>query len=788
MVFHPATPVEDTDEDDGDVQVRLSKADSGSVSLDQVMGFTGSTQESQVGMDGELPWRYNMVTLLNWNEKSNALRQNVDAYATNIDGHGIAYEPEVDLEADDTEDRIRAIIQLEQQEVSGAVSVPDPTPAEIETRKKLLADEQRKELLVLDEFVEYSCSGISLVDLRRRKCQDVEVTGNGYWEIRRDAKNRPARFKYLEVHSMWLMPQDTYETPHKEFRLTATKKLEEVETSTQFRRYLQRWGQAKVYYKQYGDPRTISSKTGRIYQDNAAFAKAEPGDPDNGIPPPSPATEVMHFKIHSPLTPYGVPRWIGNITSVLGSRSAEEVNYAYFENKSVPPLALLVSGGTLSDKTVAAIEKHIENNIRGKSNYHKMLIIEAVGKTGSPLENAGTIKVELQPLTEAQNSDALFQTYDERNIDKVGMSFRVPRMLRGDTRDFNRSCYSEDTETLTENGWKLWHQIVPSEKIAAFDRWNKAVVFVEPAKRLVYAVVDEPMVEISNAHTNCLVTHDHTMLVSREADVWGSVPSQSLRSPSAPFQVFSAESGQAHIIGEPHVVEVMPAQVTESVYTGKVYCFSVPGYGFFVTRRNGKVAFQGNTSQAALDFAERQVFAPERATFDYWLNRYILPALGIKHWRIRSNGPTQRDPESLSKMIHDLQDVFSINTLMELAQPAFGRNFSRIDAEWADKPLKLVLAELQAQSSAQPGDPNAPGGGANLQKPTGAAQDSNPDNQLSGAEPLNVRGVSSDNKTRQKPGAAGGSQPRGPHGHFGISGTPKAPRKRQARVHNNANK
>lgn len=42
-------------------------------------------------------------------------------------------------------------------------------------------------------------------------------------------------------------------------------------------------------------------------------------------------------------------------------------------------------------------------------------------------------------MTDAQQQDALFQKYDERNIDKVGMAFRMPQLMRGDSREFNRS-------------------------------------------------------------------------------------------------------------------------------------------------------------------------------------------------------------------------------------------------------------------------------------------------------------------------------------------------------------
>jgi capsid portal protein len=116
----------------------------------------------------------------------------------------------------------------------------------------------------------------------------------------------------------------------------------------------------------------------------------------------------------------------------------EEVNYLYFENKSVPPLALLVSGGRLSEASVPRIERFIEENIKGKNNFHKILILEAEG-SGTTGGDQTRAKVELKPLTDAQQQDALFQLYDERNIDKVGAAFRMPRLLRGESKDFNKS-------------------------------------------------------------------------------------------------------------------------------------------------------------------------------------------------------------------------------------------------------------------------------------------------------------------------------------------------------------
>jgi PBSX family phage portal protein len=196
------------------------------------------------------------------------------------------------------------------------------------------------------------------------------------------------------------------------------------------RRFVQRQGLKAVFFKTFGDTRVVGRATGNIYPDADTQRPQHPGD--------APASEMVHFAIHSPRSPYGVPRWIGSLLSVLGSRQMEEVNYLYFTNKSVPPLALLVSGGRLSENSIPRVERFIEENLKGKDNFHKILILEAEG-AGGTAENSTKTKIELKPLTDAQQQDALFQLYDERNIDKVGASFRLPRILRGESKDFNRA-------------------------------------------------------------------------------------------------------------------------------------------------------------------------------------------------------------------------------------------------------------------------------------------------------------------------------------------------------------
>ena len=385
---------------------------------------------------------YDPETLCLLLENSNSLRQNIDAYVTNIDAFGHRFEPVIDLDADDANQRIANAIYIERlklkedprrrDEPAVRALEPTPTPEEVAARKREVAELMRMERSRLENFFEYCCVDSSFVTLRRRTRLDIELLGNGYWEVLRNGANEIVQFVYVPGFTVRLLPldPDLVEIDHKVKISDLT--LDTVKVRSRFRRYVQVFEVETVFFKEFGDPRIMSRKSGRIYAAVEDLAAADPND--------APATEILHFRVHNPRSAYGVPRWIGNLLAVLGSRQAEEVNFLYFENKSVPPLALLVSGGRLSAQSIPRIEDFIENHIRGKRNFHKILILEAEASGGgSGIEHTGRMKIELRPLTGAQHQDALFQSYDERNIDKVGSAFRLPRLLRGESKDFNRA-------------------------------------------------------------------------------------------------------------------------------------------------------------------------------------------------------------------------------------------------------------------------------------------------------------------------------------------------------------
>lgn len=73
------------------------------------------------------------------------------------------------------------------------------------------------------------------------------------------------------------------------------------------------------------------------------------------------------------------------------------------------------------------------------------------------------------------------------------------------------SCYDEETETLTENGWKKYYEIEKNEKIACFDSKTEKMVFEKPNMMYVHKYKGK-MFHFKNKSNDILVTPDHKML------------------------------------------------------------------------------------------------------------------------------------------------------------------------------------------------------------------------------------------------------------------------------------
>lgn len=386
----------------------------------------------QVFGDASLSVPFDPNTLVNRYEQSSALRANIDAYVLNIEGFGHTLEPAIDLESKTARDDVRDTILMDR--LYSDINLQDLGVTDNEIDAKILEIQlaSRIEKLRLEAFFAAPAHGMSLIKLRKKLRRDLEVTGNWYAEVVRNKSTREvSQLAYAPAVNMRLTrSSDPVEVEI--HRRISPVSISRIKTKRRFRRYLQRVdGSDKVvWFKEIGDPSIVSDLSGKGYPSVKEMKKEEPKAEE--------ASEIIHYALDNPRSPYGVPRWIGASVAVYGCRAAEEINADYFDAKTIPPGFLLVSGGALRDGSAAKVEQYLRDHIKGRRNFHSIVVIEAMSP---PTPDGAPPRTMMQwvPMTDQQQKDGLFLAYDERCTDKVGNAFRLPKILRGDMRDFNRS-------------------------------------------------------------------------------------------------------------------------------------------------------------------------------------------------------------------------------------------------------------------------------------------------------------------------------------------------------------
>jgi PBSX family phage portal protein len=314
----------------------------------------------------------------------------------------------------------------------------DATPA----RKEEAAAERRR----LDNFFRYATTEESFTSLRRRTRRDLEVTGNAYWEVVRSLRGEIVGLKLLPSYQVRLCYEDrdytAAEAPVLEVQPDGTYILEKRRVYRRFRRFVQgalvAMGQRATaqyrYFKSFRDPRVVDNQTGEV----VPAERVERWDREGGsMPEARRANEVIHWRIGSPRTPYGLPRWLGNLLGALGARSAEEINYGTFRNQCVPSMLLLVSNGQLTEATIKRIETFVESHLKGGDNYSRFLLLEGEGAYEG--EDSGHVKIDAKPLTQAQHTDALFTNYIGMCHGNLRQAFRLPGLFVGKDDGYNRA-------------------------------------------------------------------------------------------------------------------------------------------------------------------------------------------------------------------------------------------------------------------------------------------------------------------------------------------------------------
>jgi ribonucleoside-triphosphate reductase len=79
------------------------------------------------------------------------------------------------------------------------------------------------------------------------------------------------------------------------------------------------------------------------------------------------------------------------------------------------------------------------------------------------------------------------------------------------TSRWGGQCVSEDTEVLTSNGWKKYHEITEKDKIATFNMKTGRIEFLKP-KRVVVYPYDGYLIRLKNRIQDQLITPNHRVV------------------------------------------------------------------------------------------------------------------------------------------------------------------------------------------------------------------------------------------------------------------------------------
>lgn len=312
----------------------------------------------------------------------------------------------------------------------------------------------------------------SLKELRKQLQKDKQTTGNAWLELVPGLKSGMySCYNRIEPSNIWIVKADRVFTRIAQKYVNENFQLKEKTFLLRLRRFVQIVGKKKVYFKEFRDPRPIHAQTGEVLRmrSNASGKQVPVDSQGKEVKKGMLARELYHFKVPTTRrTPYGMPVYTGNIIAVKGSRSGEESNILTLQNNNVPSMAVMVSGGMLTDGSIERLQEFVDTSIKGDLNYSKFLILEGESNHDS-LSGAASMKIEIKPLTNDQHTDALWDKYDDKNNAKIRRGFRQPPVMVGETEEISRDI-AETSEKMAEK------YVYSPERESVDECWNQIIV------------------------------------------------------------------------------------------------------------------------------------------------------------------------------------------------------------------------------------------------------------------------------------------------------------------------
>ena len=358
---------------------------------------------------------YNFSTLYQIYEGSDVLQSCVDAMVQNIDGFGY----KLIFLGDDVKDK------------------ETPEAARQKTR--------------LEDFFDYANDEQSWTSVSKLVREDIEVLGCGAYEMIRNKRGELMLVYHLPMKNLRIcsLSGRAVTVP---VMIRRDGVFVKVKVKRYFRRFVQidATGKRVRWFKTYGDPRTLDALTGEYTES-----------------PKLKASEIWFHKHPFGDELYGLPRWIGAILQAMGRRSAAYVNYDLFENQGIPPMAVMVSNGVLSDESIEELEDMIRS-MRGVQQWNRIMLLET-SVEGVGLEDKGNAKLELKNLTDFRKEDMMFDRYMTSSEKDVRHRYRLPPLYTGQAETFTHAT-AKAAQTVAEE------QVFIPERGSKDEQYNMVLV------------------------------------------------------------------------------------------------------------------------------------------------------------------------------------------------------------------------------------------------------------------------------------------------------------------------
>ncbi len=335
----------------------------------------------------------------------------------------------------------------------------------------------RAELDALKFFTENPNPESTLTEVREIARQDLETLGYAFIEVVRNAKGNVTQLYNVRSYKYRLVKLTAAdEAVPVTFKIPSSSDNKKPNKTT-FDKFYRKYAYVPtngnyVYYKEFGDPRVLNSKTG-------AYATSE-----KPVPESLAATELIHISIYDPDNLYGSPRYINNIPAILGSRECELTNFQFFKENAVPNMAVLLSGGFLTEGSVQNLQRFL-TSVKGRESMQRIIVLEATGDQDAASDDGKVQppRMNIQMLGNERQNDEQFQDYDTNNRRKIQSSFRIPDILIGLSTDYSRNT-SDSAKAMAES------QVFMPERARVERLFNTkilpAVVYGRDATRLKY--------------------------------------------------------------------------------------------------------------------------------------------------------------------------------------------------------------------------------------------------------------------------------------------------------------